>query len=413
MSITRALVIEADPELAARKAAEARAARYVGVRPDQEGGAWLTGKLDVLDAQLFNAMADRLADILLSRDDYEGTKQVLRAKAAGIMGNPALALALLQEAAQPELSVAQPRDDARGCASDLAPQAPPELRDVPPPPEPDFEGPDTEPVDPMTHQFLPTWLLDCPPDANLEAPPLDAGTPAPEGALDDSTDRLTAHAGHLCGRVELPPEKLLPQVSLIVHIADPTAQALDGVARIEGFGAAHFPALLTELQHAKVSVRPVIDLNQIPGVDRYEIPSAIREAVIQRDLYEPFPGSTKQSRHLDQDHLDRWVDHRSTRGAAGQHCAGCKAGRRASGGAASIRGAAAGGGPRAAATQRCVPPPQTRIENLAPLSRRLHRAKTAGLWQVRRDGVDLVWTSPTGRQHRVLGDGRSPRGPDS
>jgi hypothetical protein len=48
------------------------------------------------------------------------------------------------------------------------------------------------------------------------------------------------------------------------------------------------------------------------------------------------------------------------------------------------------------------PPGQTRVGNLAPLTRRHHRIKTHGRWQVKQPfpGV-LVWRSPHGRIYLV------------
>jgi hypothetical protein len=43
------------------------------------------------------------------------------------------------------------------------------------------------------------------------------------------------------------------------------------------------------------------------------------------------------------------------------------------------------------------PPGQTRIDNLAPLSRKVHRAKTVRAWQLTQyDGGWLEWVSPAG-----------------
>ena len=41
----------------------------------------------------------------------------------------------------------------------------------------------------------------------------------------------------------------------------------------------------------------------------------------------------------------------------------------------------------------------TTRRNLAPLTRRWHRLKTFGGWQLHRHGHGWQWTSPTGRKH--------------
>ena len=52
------------------------------------------------------------------------------------------------------------------------------------------------------------------------------------------------------------------------------------------------------------------------------------------------------------------------------------------------------------------PPGQTHPENLAPLCRRHHNCKTAGLWRYHRhpDGT-YTWHSPTGRTYTVTRSG--------
>jgi len=56
----------------------------------------------VLDARYLDAAVDRVADILAVEQPGQ-TKTILRAKALGVLANPAYALALLQRAAQPSL----------------------------------------------------------------------------------------------------------------------------------------------------------------------------------------------------------------------------------------------------------------------------------------------------------------------
>jgi len=92
-------------------------------------------------------------------------------------------------------------------------------------------------------------------------------------------------------------------------------------------------------------------------VDAYEIPESIRQAVILRDRHEVFPWSSREARHLDMDHTDPY-----TPGRAGQ----------------------------------------TRPSNLGPLSRRAHRAKTFGGWQLTQPepGV-FIWHTRLGQTIRV------------
>ena len=58
------------------------------------------------------------------------------------------------------------------------------------------------------------------------------------------------------------------------------------------------------------------------------------------------------------------------------------------------------------AYQQSCRDPQTRLGNLAPLGRRTHRAKTAGLWTCHQPLTgELHWTSPLGFQYIVDKDG--------
>ena len=152
-----------------------------------------------------------------------------------------------------------------------------------------------------------------------------------------------------------------PQVTLYVHLTDEAIRTGAGVARVEDVGPVTAGLVRDWLAHANVTVRPVIDLNQMPAVDAYEIPTRIAEAVRLRSPVDCFPYATSTRRGLDLDHTQPY------------------------------RHPDDGG-----------PPGQTRQDNLAPLTRAHHRVKTHGHWQVRQvyDGV-LVWRSPHGRHYLV------------
>ena len=61
------------------------------------------------------------------------------------------------------------------------------------------------------------------------------------------------------------------------------------------------------------------------------------------------------------------------------------------------------------------PPDQTNPQNLAPLCRRHHNAKTHGRWRYHRDpdgpGDTYTWTSPHGHTFHVTADGTHATGP--
>ncbi|AFV88788.1 hypothetical protein PACID_09530 [Acidipropionibacterium acidipropionici ATCC 4875] len=173
----------------------------------------------------------------------------------------------------------------------------------------------------------------------------------------------------------------LPLADVVVHIA---AEALDtaatdatNVARVLARGGDVGPVLVDQLAdllgHHRIRVLPVTDLAGDPSVDAYEIPDRIRRQLAIREDSSVFPYSTSRSRTTDLDHTVAY--RRSTPGSP-------------------------------------APPGQTRISNLGPLSRREHRAKTAGIWKLSQPEPGVYeWTNRTGRRWRVS-RGRTVRIPD-
>jgi hypothetical protein len=129
------------------------------------------------------------------------------------------------------------------------------------------------------------------------------------------------------------------------------------VARLEDVGPILAQQARKWLSQCQVRVQPVIDLNNTPAVDAYEIPHRLREAVQLRSVVDVFPYATNSSRRRDIDHTIPYQppDH---------------------------------GGP----------PEQTRLANLAPLTRFHHRIKTHSKWKTWQpaNGV-LLWRTPHGR----------------
>ena len=143
--------------------------------------------------------------------------------------------------------------------------------------------------------------------------------------------------------------------TLIVHLSQEAVTSDVSIGRLEGETALSRNTWVELLGNARVTVRPVLDLNAIAPVDSYEIPDRIRDAVSWRSSVDMFPYGTQPARRRDLDHTDPY-----------RH------------------GASA-------------PPGQTRTANLAPLSRRAHRAKTAAKWRLTQyEGGWLEWTSPAG-----------------
>ncbi len=88
------LIVRADAELAAKKAAKAQAERFVRVSYLGDGTSLLTARADAADALRFSRMLDQVAGQLAlggSTDEHE----VLRAEALGVLAEPEQAVALL------------------------------------------------------------------------------------------------------------------------------------------------------------------------------------------------------------------------------------------------------------------------------------------------------------------------------
>lgn len=170
--------------------------------------------------------------------------------------------------------------------------------------------------------------------------------------------RRDGQAGHTCGTITVDPQKLLPEVKLVVHLTDTTVVEQDGLARSDRLRPVLAGWLRDLLGHTRVTVRPVIDQNQMAPSDSYECPPTMREAMVLRNPYEVFPWSTRHSDGLDLDHTVPWA-------------------------------------PRGGITHP---------SNLGPLSRLAHRGKTHGHWQLDqiRPGVYL-WRSRLGEEYLTTG----------
>ncbi|CAM3280366.1 HNH endonuclease signature motif containing protein [Nocardioides dubius] len=124
------------------------------------------------------------------------------------------------------------------------------------------------------------------------------------------------------------------------------------------------PILIEQLtdwlqRHGSIAtVTPVIDLNRTGSVDRHDPPAWMAEQVRLRDPHCVFPHCTRSSADADLDHIDPYDT-----------------------GPNELRG----------------PPGQTRLENLAPLCRRHHLAKTFAGWSYvrNRDGT-YTWHNKHG-----------------
>lgn len=192
----------------------------------------------------------------------------------------------------------------------------------------------------------------------------------PEQTL-DLFDQAAAVAGSATGEASLPSpgsraDRPLrdprPRAVLYVHLAqDALNPDAAGVARFEGAGPITLEQAKSFLGHCHVTLKPVIDLADQTPVDAYEIPDRLREAVHLRSPVDVFPFATSTSRLGDLDHTVPYTSPDD-------------------------------GGP----------PGQTSLDNLGPMTRRHHRIRTHGRWQVTQpfSGV-FVWRAPQGQHYLV------------
>ena len=306
-----ALVVQADPEAAeARWRARHSTRVEIGVM-GRDGLRDIYGWLTAADATYLDAALEQLSQILAGQGSTD-TAQERRATALGILATPARALALIQHAlTQPALDTATVPEEARERASEPSRRA-------------------AEPV-------------------TIPGPDHGHGPRSPFWC-----------AGHTCGTITVPPERLLPKATLVIHLSDDTLTTGAGVGRCEQLGPLTITQITELLGHSRVEVRPVFNPDGIIGVDDYEIPAPMRRAVLQRHRFEVFPYGARTTSSLDLDHTRpyRWGENWRTG--------------------------------------------QTDPDNLGPLRRKSHRAKTHAGWRLaQHEPGTFTWTSPLGRRYHV------------
>jgi Domain of unknown function (DUF222) len=160
-------------------------------------------------------------------------------------------------------------------------------------------------------------------------------------------------------RREIDWKALLPRVVVYAHLYAGTDS--DGIARLEGAGPVTETWVRDHLSpHAKVTIRPVLDIPGMAPVDSYEIPERHRQAVHLMTPADTFPYST--SLHPDQlDHTEPYQR-----------------------------------GPDAVGTG------QSRLGNYGPMSTSHHRLKTHGRWTVKQPFPGIyLWRDPYGATYLV------------
>ena len=173
--------------------------------------------------------------------------------------------------------------------------------------------------------------------------------------------------------------RLLPTVTLYVHLTDHTLATGHGVARWEGEGPVSAQYVRDFLgPTSRFTIKPVIDLAGQAAVDAYEVPDRLREAVHLRTPADVFPYASNTSRRMDLDHT-RPYRHTAER----RRC--------------DDPAAADGTRPESAARTG-----QTGMDNLGPLGRFHHRVRTHGNWAVEQPFPGIyLWRAPHGSIYLV------------
>ncbi|QBX57342.1 HNH endonuclease [Nocardioides seonyuensis] len=155
------------------------------------------------------------------------------------------------------------------------------------------------------------------------------------------------------------------RVRLYLHasLADVAAGVPGAVGTVEGLGPVTLDQIKEWMGRARVTIQPVLHVasEDTWSVDRHDPPRRMAEQVVLRDSTCVFPWCSHPSRHADLDHIEPYEDPDE------------------------------GGPPREDGSG------QTRPDNLAPLCRRHHRAKTTGSWTYQRTTPGTyLWTGPAG-----------------
>ncbi|QNE19560.1 hypothetical protein F1D05_18595 [Kribbella qitaiheensis] len=424
--IIKAASWRADPEAADAKAKASAKERGVWVgRTDEHGSTKLYLKGATGDVIQLYATITQLAAALAALGDT-GTIDQRRAKAAGLLSDPALAADLLaaaqhlattqptteptgRPAAEPAMQADDPETEAHGDTDQQVAVAEPGPDDEA---DRDHPHPDTPghpldhaiqlPVEPSTTTPLDDAARGRPGDDSVDPtrpdrpdrspgqrPPLLSGSPGtgqpPEPVPDraragmDAAARLELRRKVDATRQDRPePGRRTYQTVVNLHITDETLLAGKGVARVEGYGAVYTDQVAELLGHHRIVIRPVIDLNTALSVHAYEIPNRISDHVNQRYPIEQFPYGTTETRTT--------PNHTGTGGGS------------ASTDLDHIQPYKTGG-----------PPNQTSTDNLAPQGRFGHRLKTHDDWKLRRiDNYTLEWTTKHGYTFHIDHTGTHP-----
>jgi hypothetical protein len=382
-----ATLLQVDEKTYQQRAARAAAQRDVRATQSGDGLRTLVARVEAGDATAFLALVNRVADCL-AEDGDEDPVAVRRSKAVGIIAYQARLRDLLARHADQgdvrqipeEQVIAHLADPTDPWAADLPPAGWETNRhgNVHQPSFDDLdddcwtnqhpslpEEPDEEPVDDTDL----AWFQRQRDDAESSPEPAVDMAPTPESVRDHETAtselvpaafRRPSAGARFDLRPFAPEETSAggPRVVIHVHVSNRTLIEQHGVVRTE-----HGPVTLDQFRQwltqadPTITIRPVLDPAATAAVDAYEIPQRLRQAMTVRHPGSVWPFSPATSistgGRLDLDHT---IPHTSN-----------------------------------------GPPGQTSTNNLGPLTRTEHRAKTLGGWQARQpDCGTYLWRSPEG-----------------
>ena len=199
------------------------------------------------------------------------------------------------------------------------------------------------------------------------------------GDTDDYETRKAKALGLIAGRqdhldltgatgdAETPRRPVRTNLYVHVSLADLATHNVGSpvVGEVERLGPATLDLIRAWLADATARILPVLDLNRTDAAVQHDPPPRMRELVILRDRHCVFPRCGRDARQTDLDHIVPYLP-----------------------------------------PDEGGPPGQTNPQNLAPLCRRHHRAKTFTGWDYHRtrDG-SYEWTSPHGHTWTVGPDG--------
>jgi hypothetical protein len=276
--ILSATILEADPALAAERAERARTTQDVFSFDSEDGLKTIVAKAAAGNAIWFLATVNRIAEILAARGDTDpvGTR---RARALGILAQPAEALQLLIEHQQDRA------DEPNESTEQAAPYASSEKdRECEPDTSCDEESP--EPAEPDTS---------CDEEPGCEA------------ALEQSVD------DHRSLSMAVPPAfdatAARPRVVLHFHLSEAALRTGHALVRPEDGDPLTLDQLVEFLGRTgcQVRIQPLLDPTEIAPIDGYEVPQRLRAAVRVRQIADVFPFGTCVSPKMDLDHTERYV----------------------------------------------------------------------------------------------------------